>query len=106
MRHAIVAATLGLFAAGCVGDVPVGGSSIPDAATGSFDAPGGGGNIDAAPTTNFSFFITSMSGPNGGDFRRAGMNDADGLAGADEICKTRATAGVPASAGKTWRAYL
>jgi hypothetical protein len=58
-----------------------------------------------APATTFSFFITSMSGPNGGDFRRTPA-DTDGLAGADEVCQTRATAGVPASAGKTWRAYL
>lgn len=102
MRHWIIVATLGLQA-GCVGAAPTGGGATADAATSNVDAPQG--SLDA-PTTSFSFFITSMSGPNGGDFRRAGMSDTDGLAGADEICKTRATAGVPASAGKTWRAYL
>ena len=101
MRHWIVAACIA-FPAGCVGEAPVGGGQTPDAAS--------GGNVDSqvaidGPTTSFSFFITAMGGPNGGDFRRT-TADLDGLAGADEICKTRATAGVPASASKTWRAYL
>lgn len=94
MRYTIVAASI---AAGCVGEAPS--NPMRDAAT--VDSPVA---IDA-PTTNFSFFITAMGGPNGGDFRRTPA-DPDGLAGADEICTTRATAAVPASASKTWRAYL
>ena len=64
---------------------------------------------DGAPDTpaasNFSFFITSSGIPNGGDFRRTAA-DADGLAGADEFCRTKAAAAVPASANRQWRAYL
>lgn len=95
MRCSIVI-SVALFA-GCSGDSPKG---APIDAPDSDATP-----IVDAPATTFSFFITSMSGPNGGDFRRTPA-DADGLAGADEVCQTRATAGVPASAGKTWRAYL
>lgn len=60
---------------------------------------------DAPATSNFSFFITSTGGPSGGDFRRAPA-DLDGLAGADELCRTKAATGVPASASRQWRAYL
>jgi hypothetical protein len=68
----------------------------------------GGGtpaNQDAPAASNFSFFITSTGGPSGGDFRRAAA-DIDGLAGADEFCRTKAAAAVPASANRQWRAYL
>jgi hypothetical protein len=58
---------------------------------------------DAA--ANFSFFITSAGNPSGGDFRRTPA-DADGLAGADEFCRSKAAAGAPASANRMWRAYL
>jgi hypothetical protein len=101
MRLSIIAASIGICA-GCVGEVP-GQASQQDASTsGSVDAPA---VVVDAPTTTFSFFITSTGGPTGGDFRRTAA-DLDGLAGADELCQTRATAGVPASASKTWRAYL
>ena len=60
---------------------------------------------DDGPTSNFSFFISSTGGPNGGDFRRTAA-DTDGLAGADELCRMKAMAGVPAAGSKTWRAYL
>jgi Protein of unknown function (DUF1554) len=50
------------------------------------------------PGDDFSFFITSTSGPDGGNF--------GGLTGADEFCRTKAMAAVPASASKQWRAYL
>jgi hypothetical protein len=67
------------------------------------------GTPDAASNTpasgNFSFFITSTGHPDGGDFRRSAA-DADGLAGADEFCQMKATAAVPASASRHWRAYL
>ncbi|MBX3155025.1 MAG: hypothetical protein KF773_03420 [Deltaproteobacteria bacterium] len=51
-----------------------------------------------APTTTFSFFITSTGGPDGGNF--------GGLAGADDFCRTKAVAAVPAAATRVWRAYL
>ena len=85
MRHWLVVVIL---CAGCPGAAPPDPTATPDAAS--------SGNVDAAAesdaeTTNFSFFITSMSGPNGGDFRRTAA-DTDGLAGADEMCQARATA--------------
>src|ERR1041384_3113634 len=62
---------------------------------------------DDTPTAaaNFSFFISSAGNPKGGDFRRTAA-DTDGLAGADEFCRAKAVAAVPAAASKTWRAYL
>jgi hypothetical protein len=60
---------------------------------------------DTAAAANFSFFITSTGNPMGGDFRRTPA-DTDGLAGADEFCRTKAVAAVPASASRQWRAYL
>jgi hypothetical protein len=39
----------------------------------------------------------------GGDLR---YGEADGLAGADKICKEIATASLPCAASKTWRAFL
>jgi hypothetical protein len=76
------------------------------------DGPAAGvdARVDAAPDgpapIAMSFFITSKEGPAGGDFRRAGMNDTDGLAGADEFCRSLAAAVDPAQGTKTWRAYL
>lgn len=66
---------------------------------------GGSAKSDAPAASSFSFFITSAGNPNGGDFRRTPA-DTDGLAGADEFCRTKAAAGAPASAGRQWRAYL
>ncbi len=83
----------------------------PDAPAGNMDAPQQ--QQDAAPEPiTMSFFITSDGIKNaagvymGGDFRRAGMNDTDGLAGADEFCRTLAAAANPALGAKPWRAYL
>jgi hypothetical protein len=60
---------------------------------------------DGGTAATMSFFVTSRGGGMGGDLRAAPA-DADGLAGADALCKTLATA-VSASLGaKTWRAYL
>jgi hypothetical protein len=59
----------------------------------------------SAAKQEFSFFITSAGNPNGGDFRRSAA-DTDGLAGADEFCRAKAVAAVPASADRQWRAYL
>jgi hypothetical protein len=94
-------ALVGLGLLGCVGAAPSQ-TSQEDAAVVSDDASGS--QIDAA-TTTFSFFITSTGGPSGGDFRRT-TADPDGLAGADELCQTKAAAAVPAAATKQWRAYL
>jgi hypothetical protein len=86
MRTFLLVATLALL--GGLGTAGCGGNS---------------GSHDAA--ANFSFFITSTGNPQGGDFRRTPA-DSDGLAGADEFCRIRAAAAVPASASRQWRAYL
>ncbi len=99
MRNVLLL-TLGMIGASC-GD----GNEKPgedaavqaDAPTAPVDAPTGAGS--------FSFFISSKGHPNGGDFRRT-QADTDGLAGADEFCAMLATAAVPASASRQWRAYL
>ena len=65
----------------------------------------GGDDGDAPPGGAFSFFVTSTGGPNGGDLRR-GAADTDGLAGADELCRSLAAAAAPDAAGRAWRAYL
>ena len=62
-------------------------------------------NQDAPAGSTFSFFVTSAGHPNGGDFRRTPA-DTDGLAGADEFCRAKAVAAVPASGSRQWRAYL
>jgi hypothetical protein len=87
------------------------------------DASGGGGpdaRGDAirdttstdVDTSTFSFFVASMkalqtlSGKTegfGGDFR---FGQADGLSGADEICRQTAEMGAPGAGNKTWRAFL
>jgi len=87
------------FLAGCAGN----GTTSP-----SIDAPpteDAANTADAPPTTTFSFFISSTGGPLGGDFRKTAA-DTDGLAGADDFCRAKAIAAVPASASKTWHAYL
>src|SRR5262245_54122634 len=84
---------LALLGVGC------GGSSA------SQDAPGPGDGSSGPAAANFSFFITSSGSATGGDFRRSPA-DSDGLAGADEFCRTKAVAAVPASAARQWRAYL
>jgi hypothetical protein len=94
MRHLVFALVV---VSGCSGDSPSPQSDAP--AQGDAPPPGD------APATTFSFFITSTGGPNGGDFR-ANAGDADGLAGADELCRMKAVAATPAAASKTWRAYL
>jgi hypothetical protein len=94
MRTSLLLVVLSL-GVGCGGS-----SERPDAAGNPSDAP-----IDTPASSNFSFFITSAGHPNGGDFRRSAA-DTDGLAGADEFCQMKATAAVPASASRQWRAYL
>jgi len=104
----LAAAVASLSFAACDGDKDPA-PQDPDAAPG-VDAQPADGPV-TQPIT-MSFFITSDGIKNaagaymGGDFRRAGMNDTDGLAGADEFCRTLAAAAVPALGTKPWRAYL
>ena len=58
-------------------------------------APGDAGD---APDTSTSFFVTSVGGPDGGNF--------GGIEGADALCQSLAAAVSPALGAKTWRAYL
>jgi hypothetical protein len=69
------------------------------------NTPDGTASDAPAAAANFSFFISSMGNPKGGDFRVTAA-DSDGLAGADEFCRAKAVAAVPAAANKAWVAYL
>ena len=91
MRTSLLLAVLWL-GVGCGGS-----SARPDASNPPDDG--------SMASSKFSFFITSTGNPKGGDFRMTPA-DSDGLAGADEFCRAKAVAAVPAAAGKTWRAYL
>jgi hypothetical protein len=77
------------------------------------DAGGGDAGSDAGTSAKgrFSFFMTSQAGLAalsgmatgfGGDLR---FGKADGLSGADEICRRLAENSMPGN-GKTWRAFL
>jgi hypothetical protein len=61
-------------------------------------ASGASGSSNSGAPSNMSFFVTSRGSGNGGNF--------GGIAGADALCKTLATAANPALGNKTWRAYL
>lgn len=74
-------------------------------------ASGDGGTAGEASDALFSFFVTSQAGLQrlsnnekgfGGDLK---FGKADGLSGADEICRQLAEASLPGN-GKTWRAFL
>jgi hypothetical protein len=82
-----------------------------DAGTGSSASDAGGGTNTGGDKPKFSFFMTSQAALErlsgnpkgfGGDLR---FGKADGLSGADEICRTLAEASMPGN-GKTWRAFL
>jgi hypothetical protein len=84
------------------------GASAGNSAGAAAPAAGSG----AVTTEKFSFFVASyaamqrLSGtPNGfgGDLR---FGKADGLSGADEICRQIAETSMPGAGGKTWRAFL
>jgi hypothetical protein len=101
-------------AAGSGGTADAGGKS---GAAGS----GGMGTSDAGPgtcmpgdggTAKFSFFVTSLAAVRrvsgnqngfGGDLR---FGKADGLSGADEICRVIADYAFPGAGCKEWRAFL
>ena len=88
------------------------GGSAGDAGSGGATAGGGkAGSAGSAGASHFSFFVTSvaalrrLSGSQdgfGGDLR---FKQANGLAGADEICRVIADTSLPGNA-KTWRAFL
>lgn len=101
LLFAVAAASLSL--ASCKGDeAPPGGEPDAPMMDAPMDAP-----VDSnPPPITMSFFITSAGHPNGGDFRRVGMNDPDGLAGADEFCRSLAAAADASLGNKPWRAYL
>jgi hypothetical protein len=91
---------------GGTGNVDAGGTGGATADAGAGGAGGGGGD------SKFSFFVVSMkalqilSGKTegfGGDLR---FGKADGLSGADEICKRAAEMGLPGAGQKNWHAYL
>jgi hypothetical protein len=97
----------GTSGAGTAGEGASGGGGA-----GSGGDGGGAGGSGGAPTSEpFSFFMTSQAGlarladnPDGfgGDLR---YGKADGLSGADEICRELAETSMPGN-GKTWRAFL
>lgn len=93
-----------------------GGSTNSGGASSGGKASSGGSSSASGGSTGtgekFSFFVTSigamreLSGSQdgfGGDLR---FGEADGLAGADKICKTIAEKAMPGAGAKTWRAFL
>ncbi|HYJ07362.1 MAG TPA: hypothetical protein VEX18_00095, partial [Polyangiaceae bacterium] len=82
------------------------------ATAGAAATGGSGGNSNDPLLAKFSFFVVSypaiiqLSGKTegfGGDLR---FGKADGLSGADEICRRAAEIGLPGAGQKTWRAFL
>jgi hypothetical protein len=73
---------------------------------------GAGPRPDGGVDGRFSFFVVSMKALQtlSGNPRGFGGNltfgQADGLAGADEICRRAAEMGMPGAGRKTWRAFL
>jgi len=107
----------GLASSAGSGVLPSAGSAgKSNVAGGGAAASGGAGSSDGAAGSGaagprFSFFLTSQAGlvrlsgnalGFGGDLR---FGKADGLAGADEICRQLAETSMPSN-GKTWRAFL
>jgi hypothetical protein len=82
-----------------------GGSGSSGGVDASSDGGGDGGSGDATSAGNFSFFITSLETMR----KQSGSQDGfggnlGGLAGADAICQTAATA--VGAGSKTWKAFL
>jgi hypothetical protein len=80
--------------------------------TGGAGAAGAAGSAGAENLPPFSFFVTSMTGLAelsgssdgfGGDFS---YGEADGLSGADKICRELAEASMAGAGQKQWRAFL
>jgi hypothetical protein len=107
----VSAATAGKGGAGTAGIAAVSGGAGGGAqTTAGTTAPAAGSG--AVPTEHFSFFVASyaamqkLSGsPNGfgGDLR---FGKADGLSGADEICRQIAEGSMPGTGNKVWHAFL
>jgi hypothetical protein len=94
------------------GGAATGGAASGGAASGGGSSGGGGGGTISPEVAKFSFFVTSypsmkkLSGKAegfGGDLR---FGKADGLSGADEICRQVAELGMPGAGQKKWRAFL
>jgi len=76
-----------------------GGAAAGAGGTDAVTPPPAAGDAGAvAPAGGMSFFLSSRGSGNGGNF--------GGIAGADALCTTLATAADPALASKTWHAYL
>jgi hypothetical protein len=104
----------GVMASGAAGRTPSTGVASASGAAGKSGAAGMSAPAAGSGATGekFSFFVTSyaamqrLSGtPNGfgGDLR---FGKADGLSGADEICRQIAESSMPGAGGKTWHAFL
>jgi hypothetical protein len=74
------------------------GGSANAAEGGAAGAAGAPPVLADAGAASMSFFVTSVGGPDGGNF--------GGIDGADAFCTGLATAADPALGAKTWRAYL
>ncbi len=79
---------------------------------GSNGTAGDGSDDPDIPSEPFSFFVTSLAAMQrlsgsesgfGGDLR---YGEADGLSGADKICREIAEYSMPGAGAKTWRAFL
>jgi hypothetical protein len=97
--------------AGSSADGGTAGGGASGGGSGGAGGSGGSGGTNEA-LAKFSFFVTSypamkqLSGKAegfGGDLR---FGKADGLSGADEICKQVAELGMPGAGQKQWRAFL
>jgi len=84
-------------------------------ATGSGGRGGTTGSAGTGASSNFSFFVTSVSALRrlsgsqdgfGGDLRYGETGDGAGLRGADKICATIAETSMPGAGAKQWRAFL
>jgi hypothetical protein len=110
-----VGTTLLALVAGCGGDpVALGDAQAAGGNSGSDGATGGTGGSSANPgeLPRFSFFVASLAALQrlsgnqngfGGDLR---FGRADGLAGADEICRQIAETSLSGAGAKGWRAFL
>jgi hypothetical protein len=101
----------GASGTGTAGNGATGGAGGAGSGGTGGDSAGAGGSGGVPTSEPFSFFMTSQAGlgrlagnPDGfgGDLR---FGKADGLSGADEICRQLAEGSMPGN-GKTWRAFL
>ena len=102
---------LAALSVGCGGSEAASGPSATGGAGGTTPWPDASSQEDVAPEERFSFFITSLAALRtlsgnadgfGGDLR---FGQADGLSGADEICRQISLQSMPDNR-KSWRAFL